>query len=340
MCNRLDTYEETECVSGWRSGSDEIAWARVLGGVRARGVAVPLSVALRVTLDVLAVLQAFHERATPRGSPHGAVCPRAVYVRGDGASVLTALPSEPTCVSAGAYAAPETLRGESGDRRIDLYAAGVQLWEMIAGRPWEHGVSLRQLDPTLPLLLDVLCACACAEDPSDRYPSAAHFAADLAREFGSIMASRAEVREFACAMTSGRDALGAHFGAELVPPIDALTSADTVVEPMCFDWDPRADVTERAVGVSIPPVAPVAPREAHAGSSPDLPALVRVARGVQIDLDRASVSHDDPAEMATRRWSALSSEPPPRPKEGGAGLAMAVLTGVGLGLAVLMLAQR
>ena len=117
-------------------------------------------------------------------------------------------------------------------------------------------------------------------------------------------------------------------------------AADTVVEPMPFDWDPRADVTERGVGVSIPPVVPIAPREAHAGSSPDLPALVRVARGVQIDLDRATVSHDDPAEMATRRWNALATEPPPRPKESGAGLALAVLTGVGLGLAVLMLAQR
>ena len=340
MCNRLDSYEEAEGVSGWRSGSNEIAWAGVLEGVQARGVAVPLSVALRVTLDVLAVLQAFHERATPRGSPHGAVCPRAIYVRGDGASVLTALPSEPTCVSANAYAAPETLRGESGDRRIDLYAVGVHLWEMIAGRPWEYGVSLRQLDPTLPRLLDVLCACACAEDPSDRYPSAAHFAADLAREFASLMASRAEVRSFACAMASAGDGLQAHFGAALVPAADPLMAADTVVEPMPFDWDPRADVTERGVGVSIPPVAPIAPQSAFVGSSPDLPALVRVARGVQIDLDRVAISHDDPAEMATRRWNALPSEPPPRPKESGAGLATAVLTGVGLGLAVLMLAQR
>ncbi len=238
MCNRLDSYEESEGVSGWRAGSDEIAWARVLEGVQARGVAVPLS--------VLAVLQAFHERATPRGSPHGAVCPRAIYVRGDGASVLTALPSEPTCASANAYAAPETSRGEPGDRRVDLYAVGVQLWEMIAGRPWERGVSLRQLDPTLPRLLDVLCACACADDPSDRYPSAAHFAADLAREFGSIMASRAEVREFACAMTSGRDALGAHFGAELVPPIDALTSAVSFAFWMALDAVPELDPDDRA----------------------------------------------------------------------------------------------
>jgi len=33
-------------------------------------------------------------------------------------------------------------------------------------------------------------------------------------------------------------------------------------------------------------VRPIAPREAHAGSSPDLPALVRVARGVQETLQK------------------------------------------------------
>ena len=99
----------------------------------------------------------------------------------EGAAKLT---QQGTVVGSLTYIAPERLRGELPDRRSDLYAIGVILYEMLHGAPpfsAPRDIELieLQLDAEPPPLagavpdpLRTVVAIALAKQPSDRYPSA------------------------------------------------------------------------------------------------------------------------------------------------------------------------
>jgi serine/threonine protein kinase len=98
-----------------------------------------------------------------------------------------------------AYMSPEQLRGEEADVRSDVWAAGVVLYEMLAGRPpyrGEHtdavGYSIRnEALPPLPrvpgLTADVerVVLRALRKDPRERFQSASDFARALRRLQGA-----------------------------------------------------------------------------------------------------------------------------------------------------------
>jgi ABC-type branched-subunit amino acid transport system substrate-binding protein/tRNA A-37 threonylcarbamoyl transferase component Bud32 len=82
-----------------------------------------------------------------------------------------------------AYMAPEQAKGGAVDRRADLFAAGVILWQLVAGRRLWEGLdvreTLRRLDAgEIPRIADAphglaeICARAMARDPEDRYATA------------------------------------------------------------------------------------------------------------------------------------------------------------------------
>ena len=90
-----------------------------------------------------------------------------------------------------AYMAPEMVAGNPFDARADLYAVGVMLWEATAGHDRWPGLNdvaiLGKLARggevpapgaaarLLPALADEICIKALAEDPNDRYQTAAEF---------------------------------------------------------------------------------------------------------------------------------------------------------------------
>jgi serine/threonine-protein kinase len=114
------------------------------------GAPVPAKVAAAIVADVLLGLHAAHEATNERGEPlglvHRDVSPSNVVVGADGiarimdfgvAKAAGRLHHTRTGEIRGklSYMPPEQLHGEEIDRRVDVYAAGVLLWEILARRP-------------------------------------------------------------------------------------------------------------------------------------------------------------------------------------------------------------
>ena len=92
------------------------------------------------------------------------------------------------------YISPEQARGDRVDARSDIYSAGVVLYEMLTGRlPFEgdSAVSVaiqhlssvplapRDIDPSIPEPLELICMKAMNSDPNKRYASADAMIEDL-----------------------------------------------------------------------------------------------------------------------------------------------------------------
>lgn len=80
------------------------------------------------------------------------------------------------------YLAPETLEGQKGDARADLYSAGVIFHEMLTGRSPGPRFSLpTQIDPSLSQEIDVVVLRCLDRRPDERYASAGDLLAALER---------------------------------------------------------------------------------------------------------------------------------------------------------------
>ncbi|HTJ85210.1 MAG TPA: serine/threonine-protein kinase [Polyangiaceae bacterium] len=174
-----------------------------LRGGRAGGVeAMSLGHHLRVLMDTLAGLHHAHELKDFDGTPlhvvHRDATPQNVFVTYDGSikvvdfGIAKAQDSSSRTVTGEikgkvTYMSPEQVRGEPLDRRADIFAVGVMLWEAVAGRRmWRdlpdvtvvHELlqvripSIRAVVPHVPAELARIIDRALAPDREDRYPSA------------------------------------------------------------------------------------------------------------------------------------------------------------------------
>ncbi|MBS2016974.1 MAG: serine/threonine protein kinase [Deltaproteobacteria bacterium] len=114
----------------------------------ARGMPVPAAVASAIVVGVLRGLHAAHEaksaNGTPLGCVHRDVSPQNILVGADGVArvldfgiakaagrLAESLTRNVKCKLA--YMSPQQVGGEELDRRADIFAAGVVLWEALAG---------------------------------------------------------------------------------------------------------------------------------------------------------------------------------------------------------------
>ncbi|MBK7581709.1 MAG: protein kinase [Myxococcales bacterium] len=124
--------------------------ARLLARAATSGQRIPAPIVVRVVLDMLAGLHAAHELKDEMGQPtelvHRDVSPQNVLVGGDGVCRITdfGVARAATRLSGTrvgqlkgkiAYMAPEQALGQADiDRRADVFASGIVLWEVLAGR--------------------------------------------------------------------------------------------------------------------------------------------------------------------------------------------------------------
>ena len=94
------------------------------------------------------------------------------------------------------YLSPEQIRGETVDRRSDVYATGCLLYELLTGKPPFEGdspVSLAyqhvratpvppsEVDPLVSTQMDAIALKALAKNPADRYQTAHEMSEDIGR---------------------------------------------------------------------------------------------------------------------------------------------------------------
>ena len=127
--------------------------AELVGAVKRMDEEVPLQVALDIAQQMAAGLHAIHEQVGGLLVVHRDVSPHNVLVDFEGRvrvadfGIAKSLNPEQTAhdTSTGVlkgkvgYMSPEQLRFEKPDRRSDLFALGVVLWELLAGRRLYHG---------------------------------------------------------------------------------------------------------------------------------------------------------------------------------------------------------
>ncbi|MBX3273534.1 MAG: serine/threonine protein kinase [Sandaracinaceae bacterium] len=215
------------------------------------------------------------------------------------------------------YMSPEQARGESDvDRRVDIYAMGVMLYEMITGAPpfegrnyfellWKHGnelpPSMHETNPNvfIPPGLDEVVLKALAKDPADRFQTMAELEAaliavapDVEDELGTlaqVLASVVKVERGTSIEPS--DALARapteHVAARPAPAARRAASTD-VTPPRRSPW-PIAALGLGAVlaggaviyalttGPSEAPTTPVAGEPAPRPAPPEPPPEVAIA---------------------------------------------------------------
>ncbi len=181
------------------------SFARLLRGYIERAEPVPTPLALGVVVGVLQGLHAAHEAKSELGKPlnivHRDVSPQNVIVGIDGLPRvldfgIAKAADRLTSTTAGQikgkirYMAPEQSRGEKVSRATDVYAAGIVLWEALAGKRLyqseadvaravvyrEEPPELSSVNPAIDPRLSDAVKRALAYDAVDRFQDAQSFA--------------------------------------------------------------------------------------------------------------------------------------------------------------------
>ncbi len=165
----------------------------------------PLSVqnSVRIISNAAAALDYAHEKSGPGGEPlglvHRDVSPQNILISYQGEvklvdfGIAKALSSSTTTRPGTlkgkfSYMAPEQAKGEAVDRRTDVYALGIVMWEALTGKRLFAGESEAVIlgkvispqvpppsaqNPDVPPELEAVCLKALAADPEQRFQSAA-----------------------------------------------------------------------------------------------------------------------------------------------------------------------
>lgn len=304
--------------------------------------AVPPAIASAIVIAVLEGLHAAHEARGPGGTPldviHRDVSPQNVIVGQDGmarvldfgiAKAATQLHESTTGTGAKGklkYMAPEQLDGRRVDRRVDLWAAGVVLWELVTGQRLfkgdnEGAILLQVLEKPIPLpsavgapaTFDDVTARALTRTPDARFADARTMA--LAVEAACRPASTREVAAWVESIASPILRERERLLEELEHVVQAgMPSVRTQLAYI-------ADAARPSAPPSVPPspdstidataVVGGRPAATRAASDPPPPRRSRVAIGALVVAGVLGLSVGAGALAAKRSAPAKAAGPPP-----------------------------
>jgi serine/threonine-protein kinase len=198
---------------------DGVSLAALIKGARRQRERLPLHVAIYIIAQSLRGLHAAHEQKSLTGTPldvvHRDATPQNILLGVDGSVRLTdfgiAKAAERSAHTTTGnvkgkfrYMAPEQAMGKHLDRRVDVFALGAVLWELLSGQRFLKGDTdaeiihnlamaqfedLHQVEPSVPPELSSIVMSAVAENPEHRWATAEQFADALdywARSTGYI----------------------------------------------------------------------------------------------------------------------------------------------------------
>ncbi len=208
---------------------------KVLRTMFSRRESIPIEIIVKIFLDVLAGLDAAHDLKDGSGAPlnlvHRDVSPQNVLIGVDGIARLTdfgvaraeARLSQRTQTGQlkgkVSYMSPEQAVHAPLDRRSDVYAAGIVLWETLTNQrllrePTElltllkakeaNHKSPREYDALVPAEISDACMVALRKNPEDRYPTAGAFAEALEKAAANDGIAIATTRAVAAFITNCR----------------------------------------------------------------------------------------------------------------------------------------
>jgi serine/threonine-protein kinase len=328
--------------------------------LRARAAAVPLPIAASIIAGVLHGLHAAHEATSERGQPlsivHRDVSPQNLIVGTDGvarvldfgiakAAVRIQTTRDGAVKGKLRYMAPEVLLGKPLTRRVDVYAAGVVLWEALTGRPLfaaesegatygkvleGHVPGPSQIVPALPRDLDALVLRALDRDVDRRFATARDMA--VALQAAAPIAPAHEVGEWVEETAGESLRHRAQSVARLETGMGAAPAVLSAAPSMVTETAAPAAVAKPVVQPAAAPVAGAEPSiDAHAvsigrGRRARLwPAALAAALGAgglgwALARERGDSAVDGAAPAVTstetRRAPAVAADPTPAPSEG------------------------
>ena len=289
------------------------------------GRKLPIGFTTRVVVEVLTGLHAAHELTDDHGKSleivHRDVSPQNILVGVDGVARITdfgvarAAARLQNQTQGGqlkgklAYMAPEQVRGGAIDRRADVFAAGIVLWEMLTSRRLFKAESdaetlykvmaaevppVDQTNPEVSAEIAAVCHKALSSQPADRYQSAGDFADALehaargSRSMFTVRESATLVNELiGLEITAQRDIVRAWLAQSDVSK-SGVARSETLARPPQGNPHP---------GIPLPPPPPPSasavtppPPPAPSGPAPFIPTP---------GLSDTSLADDD-EEMSTR----------------------------------------
>ncbi|WP_242515340.1 serine/threonine-protein kinase [Sorangium cellulosum] len=254
VCAILDQGEQNGVLYFVMEWIDGDALVELLGGsTRKQNRPIPLPVAVRIAIEAARGLHAAHELRDDGGaliglvhrdvSPHNILITRdgSVKIADFGVAKAVAQADNPTTNTGHMkgkilFMAPEQVYSETLDRRSDIFALGIVLYQLTTGtHPFAASHDLAtmariarpepvdppsSLVPGYPPELEAAVVRALAKDPAERFPTMAELAEALEAVNAALGARREEVTAYI------RDALATRVARRAAVIRDAVRAAD------------------------------------------------------------------------------------------------------------------
>lgn len=322
--------------------------AGLMRRIRSLGRLIEPAIAAHVVAEACAGLHAAHELKGPTGESmnlvHRDVSPQNLFITYDGgvkvldfgiakAADRISQTEAGTLKGKFEYMSPEQAEGLSLDRRSDIFALGVVLYELSTGRRlFKRGSAVESLRAVreglvtppsrviegYPARLEEICLRALATDPAERYPTAADMRRDLvfltrelsserlpsetlARTMQELFASRVEEKRRVLESVKARTAIGAVPAAEVDVAVDipAVEVEEVDARPTrAFDPPRRRSRTALTVAAWLVAVGVLATAVALFGPGDGATADDEVADDEVATDVTPSAAHPEPAAEA------------------------------------------